>query len=622
MTPPEGMAGRQMPAIEMARQASRFGRAPPGTTVDAIDKLTRVHVARTRAQLLAGDMLGERDEASARELEKLTRKIGILSQLPAAQRTDLCRRMNLHKIRDEDQPLFRQGECSIEYYIPIAGAFTCVSELHRNTVDPATGAFRPPVQATSVVSAGQDMYVELGVGMPHRPGTARKEGATAQQCTATAWPLLRESKEAAAKRRPGDAAKKMSISARRASKRTGGICVVLAIPMQDLIEVLEIPESEVERRGRLMLSASDFFRGWDLDDLHAVSYRFEHHEFQPGEEIVKEHASRNGNFYLVVRGKVDLFWISPEYNANGHRSEKRIQMPCEQAPCFGEHLLCGVAEAAEPEFLASADSNGPCEVLIAQAHAVRPYLNGSTERKFLEIYESRRSIFLANTTDPNRTLRRTLSPLSSTRKSRVHLPLLEDSQSSMPTYENYDFCRFAPKATPNRATATRGDPSRLKYNEQALGLDGENGSLTPSAALQASVAPIASFRPSTVTFKRSTRALVPSHHLDDPTVNWAMNLSSPYSGKPSFSAASPTLGETDRRRMRHIASSPQLPMAFTMKDIMERARAASVPPPRELTSSPLIMYFPMNHKYSGMVRANLDKKKKIEFEYFSKGGGS
>ena len=113
-------------------------------------------------------MIGERDEASAKALEKLTRKIGILSLLPATQRTDLCRRMNVVKCRNENEPLFRQGEYCIDFYIPIVGSFNCTATLHTEVLDRESGGFYPPTVVQNVVSAGRDMYFEQGVGIEHQ----------------------------------------------------------------------------------------------------------------------------------------------------------------------------------------------------------------------------------------------------------------------------------------------------------------------------------------------------------------------------------------------------------------------------------------------------------------------
>ena len=550
-----GMAA--MSPMDLARQSARFCKAPLSTTVEAIEKLTEKHVARLIGELKDsnGEMLAERDQHATTALERLTRKIGILSLLPATQRTDLCRRMNLLKIRDEDKPLFQQGDFCLDFYIPLVGAFHCVSELHvQKDIDYESGAFRPPVEVRRIVGAGKDMYFEQGVGMPWQQGTMHKEGATAR-CVSTAWPLLREPKEDKGKKQSGGDAKKMTISERRAAKRPGGLCIVLALAMQDVIDVLKVQETELQELGRTIGASLEPFQTWKGDDLCALAFQFERHVFTPGQPIVKEHASHNGRFYLLSKGKVDLVWTMQE-----HHKQLQLTMQCDQAcPCFGEHLLCGEefeAIGTGPDYTATASADGPCEMFVGNANDIAPYLSARDVKYLYELFELRRSRwFQAKSTS-----------MSSKRRppSRMNIPDSFYPSMGSPDEEGHlesvnRFQRFAPKGTKDKS------PSKLRYTENLLSQDEESVDGTPRLG---KVSPLPEYASRQMTkLLPSTRTLVRPKSIDLAEENWSMNLSSPYEGRMTFSAPPSVLLELSRTRMAQ--TSERLPTLLDARHIMK-----------------------------------------------------
>jgi len=536
-------ASVQLSPMSLARQSVRFGKPPPSTTVEAIEKLTERRVARLKSELTGNsEVLVERDQFATTALERLTRKVGILSLLPATQRMDLCRRMNLLKIRDEAEPLFRQGDYSIDYYIPLLGAFECVSEHHeQRDIDALTGSFYPPTEVRRIVGAGKDMYFEQGVGMPWEGGAAHKEGATAR-CTSTAWPLLREPKDERGKNSSGRVAKKMTISERRAAKRPGGLCIVLAVPMQDLIDVLKVQEKELETLARIIGNAFEPFRSWRDNDLFALAFQFERQVFEAGESIVKEHASNNGRFYLVTKGKVDLVWTLQE-----HHKCLRCQMVCgENSACFGEHLLCGEAYEAVggvPQYVAAASENGPCEIFVGNASAIAPYL-GARDLNFVrDLFEMRQSFwFQTHSTSMSKVARRPPSRMKSPESwglgySSMESPGEEQRQEAIDRFE-----RFAPRGTKSSS------PSKLKYTEKLL-TQGDEDPVEGSPRHSAALSPHLRSAPRLSKVLPSTRILVRPQSIDLAEENWSMNLSSPYKGRMTFTAPPGVLQELSRLRM-------------------------------------------------------------------------
>ena len=527
----------RMCLIELARQATRFCKAPNSVTVEEIEKLTEKHVARTRKELSAGDTIKERDQADVMALEKLTRKIGILSLLPATQRTDLCRRVNLLKFREEKEALFEQGDECVDYYIPIVGAFECVGEHHTECLDMVSGSYYPKAVVRRLVGAGKDMYFEQGVGMPHQQGVAHKEGSTSR-AICTAWPRLHEPTEG---KKTGKL--RMSISERRAAKRPGGLCIVLAIPMQDVIDTLLVQENEIQNRAMSMQAAFDFFKLWEFEDLCAVSYQLEHHRFEAGEDIVKPHAAHNGKFYLVIKGRVDLNWV--EYDPHDHARDQKVQMTVdERSPYFGEHLLCGDSNdtlGMAPDYIATVNPlAGCCEVLIGMASAIRPFLNQPIQSRFLDSYEERRSRWFQ--------IKPQKEKEGLKRHEQEHLRIMTSSPEEAIEPENMSkanvFSRFAPK----EQTSSTILPSKLKYTEKIL----QNGDNADASKYRLRVdvtspAPAGQFPLSTKKLA-STRILV----RPDLEGHWSMGLSSPYSGRMTFTAPSRFFGETDRQRESQI----------------------------------------------------------------------
>ena len=530
--------------LDLARQSIQFSRPPNVLVVEEIEKLTEKPVARTRKELLTGDMLGERDQATTAALERATRKIGILALLPASQRMDLCRRLNLIKIREEHTPLFRQGDLCTDFYIPVLGAFRCDSEMHRECLNPETESFEPPVMVSRVVGAGKDLYFEQGVGMPPPPGMPPKDNDRAfAKCIATAWPRLNEPKEEK-KQKLGGEKKKMSISERRASKRSGGLCKIIAIPMQDLIETLRIPANEIQLRAYSMRSLS-LFKTWPAEELSALSYHFEHLVVDPKEEFHPV----GGKFYLVIKGTVDVFWMKnrPQRPQSGQNRQDqpplRVQMSCDDStPCFGEHLLC----SDFCDFLGFTPhlsiniskynrhgATNNVELLIATPTDIWPYFNKQTKQRFEQIAEERRGKWfsygsrcvtpLLAHSNNIQTFNSGLHPVSTGRK----LPTSADSISM-----ESSFVRFAPLGM---ETSHKRSPSRLKYNEDNLShVLQKDSDVDTTQSHKSSIMPLHESQRFIRTLP-STRRLTRPGSVDNEAENWCMSISSPFEGTKTFS---------------------------------------------------------------------------------------
>jgi hypothetical protein len=515
--------------IEIARQAGLFCKAPASSTVEAIEKLTEKHVARTRRELLDKErpMIGERDQATAAALERLTRRIGILSLIPATQRIDLCRRMNLLKIRDECEPLFTQGQFCVDYYIPIVGAFECKATLHEHRF--------PSIDRQNIVAAGKSLHFEQGVGMPWEQGTCHREGVNAQ-CTSTAWPLFNEPKHLGKEsKKASGLQKRLSITERRAAKRPGGMCIVLAIPMQDMLDVLHVQEDEVMLRGLALRKASDFFQEWSEMDLFSMVYMFDHHTYEPGQEIVTSGVTASHKLYILMSGKIDLQWVDKHHS--GHIV---ASMPCDETmPCMGEHHVCaGYYDGAAPDYTASASKNsGPCEVLVCRSNDVLPYFDPHTKVRFLRVFQARRDRWFDLKAYHQGMQTRLSKPGSPTQ----HHSLDDSIESRMPAPGPTLFARFPPGLDAKV-------PSKLKYNGKELQAGGDVASedCTPRVD-KASPVPTEEYQRFTRVLP-STRTILRPQSIDDAGEAWKMSISSPYSGRKTFTAPSKYFGETDRKR--------------------------------------------------------------------------
>lgn len=528
--------GRERPGltpIEMARQAGLFCKAPASSTVEAIEKLTEKHVARTRRELLDKErpMMGERDQATAAALERLTRRIGMLSLIPATQRVDLCRRLNLLKIRDESEPLFTQGQLCVDYYIPIVGAFECRATLHEHRF--------PSINRQNIVGAGKSLHFEQGVGMPWEQGTCHREGVNAQ-CTSTAWPLFNEPKDLRkeGKQAPGPQ-RRLSISERRAAKRPGGMCIVLAIPMQDMLDVLQVQADEVMLRGLALRKASDFFRDWSEMDLHSMVYMFDHRTYEPGQEIVTSGATASNKLYILIRGKIDLQWVDKH-----HSGPIVASMPCDETmPCMGEHHVCaGYYDGAAPDYTASASKNSElCEVLVCRPNDVLPYFDPDTKIRFLRVFRARRDRWF-----DLKAYHQGMEPRLSKPGSPQRFPTQDHSlgdliESRLPAPGTTLFVRFPPGLDAKL-------PSKLKYNGKELQAGGDVASEDGTPRVdKASPVPTEEYQRFTKVLP-STRTILRPQSLDDAGEAWKMTISSPYSGRKSFTAPSKYFGETDRKR--------------------------------------------------------------------------
>lgn len=532
--------------IEMARQAGLFCKAPTSSTVEAIEKLTEKHVARTRRELLDKElnMIGERDEATAAGLERLTRRIGILSLIPATQRTDLCRRMNLLKIRDESEPLFRQGQFCVDYYIPIVGNFECKATLHEHRVS--------CIDRRNIVGAGKSLHFEQGVGMPWEQGTCHREGVNAQ-CVSTAWPLLKEPKDLRREARltsfvAQGLQRKLSISERRAAKRPGGLCIVLAIPMQDMLDVLQVQEDEVMLRGLALKNALDFFRDWPEVDLYSMVYMFDHHTYEPGQEIVGSGLTRSHKLYILIRGKIDLQWDDKQ-----HAGHVVASMPCDETmPCMGEHDVCsGYYDGAAPDYTASASKNsGPCEVLVCRANDVLPYFDPDTKIRFLRVFKARRERWFDLKAYHQGMQTRVKSGLPQ-RSWTQHHSLIDSFESRMPAPGVTLFSRFPPGLDTKL-------PSKMKYGKQLeAGGDVASEDGTPRVDMASSV-PTEEYLRFTKVLP-STRTVFRPQSLDEAGDSWKMTISSLYAGRKTFTAPSKCFGENDRKRSsRALKKLPSL----------------------------------------------------------------
>ena len=546
-----GEGGRPgLSAIEMARQAMLFCKAPASATVEAIERLTEKHVARTRRELLDKErqMIGERDQATAAGLERLTRKIGILSLIPATQRMDLCRRMNLLKFRDEDEPLFKQGQSCIDYYIPIVGAFECRAVMHEQRfliADSGECRTRETAQLLRqiIIGAGSSLHFEQGVGMPPEHGVLHTD-TYAGTSVSTAWPLLNPpSEDPKEGKKAAGTQKRLSISERRAAKRPGGLCIVLAIPMQDVVDILQVPKDEVMLRGLALRRASDFFQEWLDFDLHAVAYMFDLQTFKPGQTIVSGGPVRSNKLYILLKGKIDLQWVN-HYQSIQHQSiQDVVDMPCDETmPCMGEQHVCSdYYDGAAPDHRASASKSGDtCEVLVCRVSDILPYLDADTQMKFYRVFQARRKRWYE--------LKGYHQGVHQGVPSRATSPQqrsLDDSfDSRMPPPGETMFARFPPRLDKK----LRAPPSKLKYNEKLLQAGGDVASEdgTPRVDIASPVA-----TEEYLGFTKmlpSTRSILPPDSVDDAGKAWQAMISSPYRGRKTFTAPPKYFGETDRKR--------------------------------------------------------------------------
>ena len=152
------------------KQGNKFCPMPEWQVVESLMKMLEAPVARNRKDVENG-LITERDAESAKELAKVTSKIGILSMLPLYSRAQLCKTMNLSKYRSDASPLFMQHEYSSLYFICLVGSIECTSAvlamftagltflagvglIHQGTEHETRWSRRVP--------AGKDLWAELG----------------------------------------------------------------------------------------------------------------------------------------------------------------------------------------------------------------------------------------------------------------------------------------------------------------------------------------------------------------------------------------------------------------------------------------------------------------------------
>ena len=150
--------GEQTRLLELSELAKQMCLVPSSDTIQTFERLLEKPVARTREDLYLRGFLEERDEETVAELERLTRRLGLLSMLCVKKRASLCRRMNLTRCRAYGQPLFMEGESCNDFYIVLHGSFQCVGRVYNGQTT--------WMEFVTEVRAGQDFFYEMGALSP------------------------------------------------------------------------------------------------------------------------------------------------------------------------------------------------------------------------------------------------------------------------------------------------------------------------------------------------------------------------------------------------------------------------------------------------------------------------
>ena len=91
---------------DLSEQARNLCPRPASETIQSLERWLEKSVARNDEDIARG-MPVHRDDESVQELEKLTRRLGLLSTICVKKRAALCRRMNFVRCRTFGVPLFR-----------------------------------------------------------------------------------------------------------------------------------------------------------------------------------------------------------------------------------------------------------------------------------------------------------------------------------------------------------------------------------------------------------------------------------------------------------------------------------------------------------------------------------
>ena len=234
---------------------------------------------------------------------------------------------------------------------------------------------------------------------------------------------------------------------------------------------------------------------------------------------------------------MDLIWTYHDHHDLNGTNDYQAQMPCDDdMPCFGEHLLCDLSFDATnshsatlvPEFVANASKNGgTCEVLIAAAESVLPYLSVPTVARMHEIFEHRRNIWREKQQKNGHYVQ--LGKSIKNLNLSIDFDTLEVAGS--PTgHSPTAFARFAPKSMETKIPS----PSKLKYTENLLRKLGDVESDAGTPRLDA-VSPILNETRRFTHTLPSTRTLTRPGSVDNVAENWCMSLSSPFVGRKTFS---------------------------------------------------------------------------------------
>uniref|UniRef100_A0A7S4JQ79 Cyclic nucleotide-binding domain-containing protein n=1 Tax=Guillardia theta TaxID=55529 RepID=A0A7S4JQ79_GUITH len=341
------------------KQGNKFCPVPEWQVVESLMKMLEAPVARNRKDVQDG-LMTERDAESAKELAKVTSKIGILSMLPLYSRVQLCKTMNLSKYRSDASPLFTQHEYSSLYFICLVGSIECVGLIHQGTEHETRWSRR--------VAAGKDLWAELGLGGDHG-------------CVCSGYPQPI---------RTGSVPATTEI-AKRMMKRVSGFCFVLSISMSELLRQINVDPFYLKAI-QLGLQEMDVFAHWDERDLQTLSFQFRRQKFQR-EEVIVCRGSKSRRFYVVIRGKVELSWPRAEALTYGrfHLEQAIKQVVSSGSPdsCFGEESILSAASSG-CEYDARVITNYGCELLWAEASEVKELLAGETLLNLAVLYKARK----------------------------------------------------------------------------------------------------------------------------------------------------------------------------------------------------------------------------------------
>eukprot|EP00960_Hanusia_phi_P050310 760137-Hanusia_phi.AAC.2 len=180
---------------DYVRQGNKFCPVPEWQVVESLMRMLESPVARDRRDVQNG-LMTERDPESAKELAKVTSKIGILSMLPLYSRAQLCKTMNLSKYRGDANPLFSQHEYSSQYFICLVGHIECLPYPHPARCLTALAGVGTIHQGTEHemrwsrrIAAGKDLWAELGARRGGEGGADRAAGIGGDYgCTCSGYP--------------------------------------------------------------------------------------------------------------------------------------------------------------------------------------------------------------------------------------------------------------------------------------------------------------------------------------------------------------------------------------------------------------------------------------------------